>query len=85
MFWRLSFLVAIVVSCFLGHLRFLGLFCDGRRRFAQVDLMRGAREDKELLLGALQRIDTIRTVSETIDSKTRIVLHFAGESDSEPT
>ena len=47
--------------------------------------MRGAREDKELLLGALQRIDTIRTVSETIDSKTRIVLHFAGESDSEPT
>jgi hypothetical protein len=46
--------------------------------------MRGACEDKELLPRALQRIDTIRAVPETIDSETRIVLHFAGESDSEP-
>ena len=61
---RLSFLAAIVISCFLGHLRFLGPSGGGRHRFrspSSVDLMRGAREDKELavglLLGALECIE----------------------------
>ena len=57
-FWRLSFLAAIVLSCLFGHI--LGPFGGGRHRFAppsSVDLMRGAREHKELLLGALERIE----------------------------
>jgi hypothetical protein len=56
----LSFLAVIVVSCFLGHLRFLGPFGGGRHRLtppSSVDLMRGARKDKELLLDALERIE----------------------------
>ena len=56
----LSSLADIVPSCFLGHFRFLGPFGGGRHRLTlpfSVDLRRGARKHKELLLGALQRIE----------------------------
>src|ERR1035438_2661564 len=85
-FWRLNLLAAIVLSCFLGHISVLPVagVIASLPRLRSISCAALART-KSCYWTHLNASTTIRTVLDTVDSKTHIFLHFAGESDLERT